>query len=46
MRSDDAPNYPDPTYEDGRPTVEPLSNYGIDTESLALLKAAKVCRGE
>jgi hypothetical protein len=46
MRSQGVPNYPDPTYKDGRPTVEPLSNYGVNTESPAFLSAAKTCGGE
>lgn len=46
MRSGGVPNYPDPTYHGGRPTVEPLSNYGVDTESPAFLSAAKRCGGE
>lgn len=46
MRSHGVPNYPDPTYHNGRPTVEPLSNGGIDTESPAFLSAAKTCGGE
>jgi hypothetical protein len=46
MRSRGVPNYPDPTYHNGRPTVEPLSNYGIDTQSPAFQSAAKACREE
>ncbi len=46
MRSKGVPNYPDPTYHGGRRTVEPLSNYGVDTESPAFLSAAKKCGGE
>jgi len=40
------PNYPDPTYQNGRATQEPLSSYGIDTQSPAFLSAAKACGGE
>jgi hypothetical protein len=46
MRSHGIPAYPDPTYKNGRPTVEPVSNYWIATQSPAFLSAAKNCGGE
>ncbi|HYB27174.1 MAG TPA: hypothetical protein VEF89_11215 [Solirubrobacteraceae bacterium] len=46
MRAHGVPNYPDPTYPNGRPTQEPLSTYGIYTQSPAFLSAAKACGGE
>lgn len=46
MRAHGVPNYPDPTYRNGRPTVEPPSDFGIDEQSPAFVQAAKTCGGE
>jgi hypothetical protein len=44
MRTHGVPNYPDPTYDDGRPTQEPLSNYGIDPQSPPFADASRSCK--
>ena len=46
MRSHGVPNYPDPTYRNGRPTSQPLTVYGINPDSPAVQSAQRVCRGK
>ena len=46
MRSHGVPNYPDPTYRNGRPTSQPLTVYGINPDSPAVQSAQRVCGGK
>jgi len=46
MRSHGVPNYPDPTYRNGRPTGQPLTVYGINPDSPAVQSAERACGGK
>jgi hypothetical protein len=46
MRAHGVPDYPDPTYHLGRPTVQPLTVYGINPDSPAVRTAARACGGD
>jgi hypothetical protein len=45
MRAHGVPSYPDPTYRNGRPTAQPLTDYGINPDSPAVQSAERVCGG-
>jgi hypothetical protein len=45
MRSHGVPDYPDPTYRNGRPTQQPLTTFGIKPDAPAVQRAEKACGG-
>ncbi len=45
MRRDGVTNYPDPTFIGAAEAEKPLSVYGIDAQSPAVIRAEKACNG-
>jgi hypothetical protein len=44
MRLHGVPNYPDPTFANGQQVEQPLSDYGINPQAPAFIRAEQTCR--